>query len=104
MQTVCYRVSCEDGYLAPVNLPRVKISLILWLEEKKPCVPNASSPCFVYSCTSLMNDSLKSHRFSLCPVQGKMSCFLPSSMQLSAMNSIMSDSVITNHQEKSIQA
>lgn len=72
---VCWIVSVVTWPLLP---PQDKNkSLTLWLEEKKSCVANASPLCFVYSCTSLMNDSLKSHRFSLCPVQGEMSCFYP---------------------------
>lgn len=46
-------------------------------KKKKIFGLSTTSLRFVYSCTSLMYNSVKSHRFSLCLVQGEMSCFSP---------------------------
>lgn len=45
--------------------------------RKKSLVQNTTFLRFVYSCASLAYDAVKIRGFSLCLVQGKMSCFSP---------------------------
>lgn len=65
--------------IAPVTLPLVflkgNMSILYYGLRKRSFVPNTTFLRFVYSCTSLAYDAVKSRRFSLCLVQGKMSCF-----------------------------
>lgn len=59
----------------PLLLPQSKNNSCTVAWRGKKSVPNASSPWFVYSCTSLMNDSLKSHRSHYVQYRGKCCVF-----------------------------
>lgn len=78
VQNVC---SSPKLGIAPVTSPFIypkrNTNILYYGLIKSPLCSKYNFPRFVYSCTSLMYDSVKSHRFSLCLVQGEMSCFSP---------------------------